>query len=819
MKSIFKGALSALTVVLALSGLTAFSALAAPSIASAEEVWSVQEFQGLLEPRMNAVSCLSGASCRAVGSYDNGNIPPQTQAVSGVWNGSTWSLGSVPLPVGAKGSSLKGVSCTASTACEAVGSFESSAGVTLPLAEKYSGSWSLQEPPAPTGAKSSILRGVSCISSSACTAAGSFVNASGVTVPLAESWNGTSWSVQQPPVPTGATKSSLEAISCVSSTSCRAAGSFVNASGVTEALAESWNGTSWSAQEPPAPTGASRAALESVSCPSSTVCIATGTFTNSAGKAVPLAESWNGTSWTAQEPPLPAEATAGKLSSVSCSSTTVCEAFGYANKKGQTLAERWNGTSWTTQEAPTLAEQPTWIAEYGVSCPTETECFATYGKAAERLQPPHVTSITPAEGTLDGGTAVVLKGSRFAAGATVTIGVAATAVEVVSETEIRAKTAADAEGKYEVVVNDKYGISTGGPKYTYTPPVWSVQEFQGLLEPRMNAVSCLSGTSCRAVGSYDNGNVPPQTQAATGVWNGSTWSLGSVPLPVGAKGSALKGLSCTSSTACEAVGSFENSSGVTVPLAEKYSGSWSLQEPPAPTGAKSSILRGVSCISSTSCEAAGSFVNASGVTVPLAESWNGTSWSVQQPPVPTGATQSSLEAISCVSSTSCKAAGSFVNASGVAEALIESWNGTSWSVQEPPAPSGSTRTVLTGVSCPSSTVCIATGNFTNSAGKAVPLGESWNGTSWSSQEPPLPTGATAGKLASVSCASTTVCEGFGYSNAKGEALAERWNGSSWSTQPVPTLPEQETWLGEYGISCPTQTECTATYGKAAERLR
>jgi hypothetical protein len=58
MRSKSRSALGALTVALALSGLTVLSALAAPSIASAEEIWSVQEFQPLNELRMNAVSCV-----------------------------------------------------------------------------------------------------------------------------------------------------------------------------------------------------------------------------------------------------------------------------------------------------------------------------------------------------------------------------------------------------------------------------------------------------------------------------------------------------------------------------------------------------------------------------------------------------------------------------------------------------------------------------------------------------------------------------------------------------------------------------------------
>jgi hypothetical protein len=84
---------------------------------------------------------------------------------------------------------------------------------------------------------------------------------------------------------------------------------------------------------------------------------------------------------------------------------------------------------------------------------------------------PRITSIEPASGGAGGGTAVTIHGSNFVAPATVTIGSAATSVEVLSETEIKARTAATAPGSYEVVVGNAYGSSTKGPSFTYARPV------------------------------------------------------------------------------------------------------------------------------------------------------------------------------------------------------------------------------------------------------------------------------------------------------------------------------------------------------------
>ncbi|MFI4984752.1 MAG: IPT/TIG domain-containing protein [Solirubrobacterales bacterium] len=103
------------------------------------------------------------------------------------------------------------------------------------------------------------------------------------------------------------------------------------------------------------------------------------------------------------------------------------------------------------------------------------------GAATASAAPPTVTSISPSSGPTAGGTPVTIKGTGFLAGAKVKIGSEATAVNVVSETEITATTAATAAGSDEVVVEDANGKSTSAVKYTYLPPptVTSITPNQG----------------------------------------------------------------------------------------------------------------------------------------------------------------------------------------------------------------------------------------------------------------------------------------------------------------------------------------------------
>jgi len=113
---------------------------------------------------------------------------------------------------------------------------------------------------------------------------------------LAEEWNGASWSVKK--TPSLKAGGSLNGVSCTSASACTAVGFDGNG----ESLAERWNGTAWSIQATPnvngQPTG-----LRGVSCTSATLCTATGR--SQFGVGAPAAERWNGTKWFVQKVPAP----------------------------------------------------------------------------------------------------------------------------------------------------------------------------------------------------------------------------------------------------------------------------------------------------------------------------------------------------------------------------------------------------------------------------------------------------------------------------------------------------------------------------------
>lgn len=285
---------------------------------------------------------------------------------------------------------------------------------------------------------------------------------------------------------------------------------------------------------------------------------------------------------------------------------------------------------------------------------------------------------------------------------------------------------------------------------------------------------------------------------------------------------ALSGVACSSTRACTAVGNFTTRAGVTVPLAERWTGGrWRAQSLPGARGAEATFLVAVSCASGASCTAVGyerigpGCSNNPGLCLdlPVAEGWNGARWVIEHARLPAGAKTASLSAVSCVSAKACVAVGSFSTAANTDRtfALVERWNGSSWSIQRTPAPPESE---LAGVSCTSRRACTAVGGARGST-----LAERWNGLRWSVQRtsngaihiPNIPW--LGSELRAVSCVSSTTCTAVGSVSYKccdssDLGLTERWNGSDW------TVLRNPTWYasGEgdlAGVSCSSPTACTA----------
>ena len=371
-------------VLIGLVAMCPIGTLIVPQTANAEAKWTMQEPAvpvGGTNAILRAVSCTSSTACTAVGRVRVKISPEENTSLADAWNGTAWSAKELPHPTGAKLSELVGVSCTSGTTCTAVGWFYNSAIKQTPLVEKLSGTtWTVQEPPVPASGNGK-LTAVSCTASTACVAVGTFANSEKINAPFAEILKESTWTLSELSVPTGSKGTILNGVSCKTATACAAVGYFTNSAGHREPVSEKLEGTAWTVQEPPAPTGTSDGELRGVSCSLAATCTAVGFFVTT-GSGLPLAESLEGT-WTFQEPPVPPKGT-GTLHGVSCASATACMGIGVNWGYSKALAENLAGSTWTNQEPPIPAETVE-LDLPGVSCTSASECLAVgwvYSKAA-----------------------------------------------------------------------------------------------------------------------------------------------------------------------------------------------------------------------------------------------------------------------------------------------------------------------------------------------------------------------------------------------------------------------------------------------------
>jgi hypothetical protein len=682
------------------------------------------------------VSCPAANSCMAVGTYVKASGIGVNLAEQ--WNGTSWRILRTPNPSGIASSGLLGVACTSASACTAVGSSMTTAGVPRAVAERWNGTrWTIQATPSlPQGGG---LIGVSCASASACTAVGG--SAAGT---LAERWDGTRWTIQPTPNPPQG-GDVLSGVACTSASACTAVGGSNAFTPTAKALAERWDGTSWTIQPTPNPAQGG-GFLNGVACSSAAACTAVGV-----SNAGTLAEGWNGTSWSIQPTPTPAEAQFAFLNTVACTSLSACTAAGaYTNSSGtsQTLAEHWNGASWQRQATPNRG--PSLLI--GLACTPAAACTAV-GYSNTNAPPPADQSPAVLVERSTGSTWHTQAAPNPAGAASSSL----SGVACAARSACTAVGATTSRSRNVATLAERWNGHTWGIQPTPSPAGGGA----------LNGVSCTSDSACTAVGGTVNGRTLAER------WNGIRWSIQPTPNPAG--GGVLNGVSCTSGSACTAVGNSGN--GKT--LAERWNGTrWRIQATPTPSG-PASTLASVSCTSSSACMAGGGRVDNSGNPVgTLAELWNGGTWRIVPTFKPRGL-GSFLNGVACTSSSACTAVGS----SGPVTTLAERWNGTRWRVQPTPNPPGGQNIFLTSVACPISSACTAFGlDFTGSG--PLTLAERWNGTTWHIQPTPrLVTGDLGAP--GVTCPTSSACFAVAsYTNSPHLTLAEQWNRTTSGSQPA-----------------------------------
>jgi hypothetical protein len=308
------------------------------------------------------------------------------------------------------------VVCPSVAVCVVVGSYVDSSPAYRGFLLTGSGkSWSAVEAPLPANAEASpdvVMSSVACPSAAVCVAAGTYFPDSSRQRGLLLTGSGKSWSAVEAPLPANASGwgAYISSVACSSVAACVAAGNYPLTQVSSQGLLLTGSGKTWSAVEAPLPANAAgpddnEVEISSVACPSAAACVAAGTYNmGTAQFRQGLLLTGSGTSWSAVEAPLPANAEAGDPeagdgapSAVACPSAAVCVAAGtYVSDLAddqQGLLLAGTGKSWSAVQAPLPANgsEPDRYDPAGVSavaCPSVAVCVAvgSYGDSSGDLQ-------------------------------------------------------------------------------------------------------------------------------------------------------------------------------------------------------------------------------------------------------------------------------------------------------------------------------------------------------------------------------------------------------------------------------------------------
>jgi len=357
----------------------------------------------------------------------------------------------------------------------------------------------------------------------------------------------TPWSVVASPN-AGTGNNILSGVSCVSTTSCVSVGIATTATKIDRTLIESWNGTTWAHAASPN-VGTNHNDLDAVSCvPGSTFCAAVGAFflPGTHGAPRPLAEVRRGATWSSV--PTQGIGVASGFNGVSCASPTRCIAVGmYLNGAGawNTLVEIWNGSSWGRLTSPNVGTVGGELD--AVSCAGATRCVAVgdYETTAQ----------------VDRTLVEVWNGVTWTRVASPNVGTTA---------------------------NDLVGVS------------------------------CVAATRCIAVGAVSTASKVLRTLVE--VWDGTAW-VRVASVNVGTRNNVLFSVSCVSTSSCTAVGEYRNVANIRRSLIETWDGARWSQVPAPNIGTGENVLESAACVKGTTiCKAVGFYTASSRVSRTLAGS-------------------------------------------------------------------------------------------------------------------------------------------------------------------------------------------------------
>ena len=325
-------------------------------------------------------------------------------------------------------------------------------------------------------------------------------------------WNGKAWGPVYSTL-AGKAGDSFSDLSCLSASFCVVAGDRNGATSVAP-IAATWNGSGWSEVSVPAPrTSAHIASLDSVSCVSAKFCVAEGEYTPvyrqepaDGELSLGFLDIWNGTKWSLSWTMKGVQGglASGGLGGVSCRTAASCVAVGYKFNPSFVLVAQ--------QDQTYVAVALKWNGR-------------TWSKTTVPLP-------AKGQGLLD-------SVSCWAPGHCVAVGTFY-AHEPLPTTIVKQSPIAE---------------RWNGKKWSVTTLPHSGTAF-------IDGVSCVSASSCLAVGGKEPENTVDSTRSIADAWNGKAWRAIPVATPKRGTGKTgpypnmneLGAVRCATATDCLAFG-------------------------------------------------------------------------------------------------------------------------------------------------------------------------------------------------------------------------------------------------------------------------
>lgn len=373
-------------------------------------------------------------------------------------------------------------------------------------------------------------------------------------------------------------------------------------------------------------------------------------------------------------------------------------------------------------------------------------------------------------------------------------------------------------------------LATLAPLHAAAAPAsaWGIAPSQdpAANDNRLYSVACADAATCWAVGWYNNGSV---YQTLIERLTPTGWVV--VPSPDGSSTTTTNGnednvltsVTCVRAGPCFAAGYWYDGQNQAHTLITENSGSgWQpMTSADSAPAVVDDLLNGITCVSASDCWAVGESLVPGTFFIPyvpvpgtpaqtFAEHWDGSQWKIATT-ADSGAGENVLDGVACVSTADCVAVGIDNTGSSTYDALVEQWNGSSWSIVGSANPSAQLNE-LDGAWCGGDGTCHATG-IQRAPSATQTLTEQANGSSgWTSDggadtAPDRLNGSTG-----ITCTADDDCWSVGEYDSNGQflfqTLIQQRTARGWSVAPsADTSPTQANQL--WGVACADPADCYA----------